>query len=114
VSLLPGGPEDPSLGARGKVLRIDPLTGDQTLVADSLVGATNVATDGTNVFVSELFAGKVTQVGPSGEKSTFYTAKDPAAVEWANGKLYVAKQVFNQEKGGSIVTVTPEATTTTE
>lgn len=43
VSLLPGGPEDPSLGARGSVVRVDPSTGDVTEVAKGFAGATNVA-----------------------------------------------------------------------
>ena len=32
VSTLPGGPEDPSLGARGKVYTVDPDTGDVTQI----------------------------------------------------------------------------------
>ena len=108
VSLLPGGPEDPSLGARGSVVRIDPLTGDQTVVAEGFAGATNVAVDGQDVFVTELFGGKVNHIPADGDPSVFYEAKQPAAIEWADGKLYVAIKVFNQKQGGSIVTVTPD------
>ena len=32
VTTLPGGPEDPSLGARGKVYTVDPATGDVTKI----------------------------------------------------------------------------------
>ena len=110
VSLLPGGPEDPSLGARGKVVRINPLNGDRTLVGEGFAAATNVAVDGDTVFVAELFGGRVSEINSDGV-STYYEAKQPAAIEWANGQLYVAKQVFNQKKGGSIVIVTEDGAT---
>jgi hypothetical protein len=108
VSLLPGGPEDPSLGARGSVVRIDPATGARTPVASGFAGATNVAVNGDTIYVSELFGGKVTAIAADGATSTFYEAKQPAAIEWANGKLYVAIKAMNQKTGGSIVTVTPD------
>ena len=37
VTSLPGGPEDPSLGANGRVLRIDPATGKVTTVVGGLI-----------------------------------------------------------------------------
>jgi len=107
VSLLPGGPEDPSLGARGSVVRIDPMTGTQTVLAQGFAGATNVAVDGDTTYVSELFGGKISAIAADGTVSTYYQAKQPAAIEFANGVLYAAIKVFNQEKGGSIVTITP-------
>ena len=110
VSLLPGGPEDPSPGARGKVVRVDPTTGDTDLVAKGFAGATNVAIGGEDVFVSELFGGVITADRRHGDRHHASTRrKQPAALEWANDQLYVAIEVFNQEKGGQIVIVTPEA-----
>lgn len=49
VSILPGGPESPALGARGKVFKVNASTGARTTVASGLLGATNVAvaSDGT-------------------------------------------------------------------
>jgi hypothetical protein len=108
VSLLPGGPEDAALGARGAVVRVDPLTGQDTELAGGFLGATNVAVAGDDVFVSELFGGKVSKIALDGTVSTFYEAKEPAAIEWFDGQLYVAIKVFNQKQGGSIVIVTPE------
>ena len=43
VSLLPGGPEDPSLGARGSVVSVNPRNGNATKLATGLLGGTNVA-----------------------------------------------------------------------
>ena len=43
VTTLPGGPEDPSLGARGKVYRVNLLNGNMKLLAKHFLGATGVA-----------------------------------------------------------------------
>ena len=59
VTSLPGGPEDPSLGARGSVLKIHPGTGEVRTVAKGLISATGLAVDrftGT-IAVTELFGG---------------------------------------------------------
>ena len=63
VSTLPGGPEDPSLGARGAVYKVNPSTGTVWKLADGLLGATNLAVgpDGT-VYATELFSGRVSVV----------------------------------------------------
>jgi len=104
VSLLPGGPEDPSLGARGSVYTVDPATGEVAFVAGGFVTATNVAVapDGT-VYVAELFGNQISRVvGTGGEPVV--ELPNPAAVEWADGKLYATVDVFGN---GSVVTVTP-------
>ena len=105
VSLLPGGPEDPSLGARGSVHRIDPATGETTMLADGFAAATNVAIGGSSIFVAELFGGQVTEIDGD-MRRVFSKANTPAAVEWADGKLYALIKVFNQKKGGSLVVLT--------
>ena len=107
VSLLPGGPEDPSLGARGSVHRMDPATGEHTMLADGLAAATNVALDGDTVYVTELFANLITRVAPDGTKTTFAQKSMPSAVEWANGKLYATVGIFS-DKGGKLIAMTPE------
>ena len=63
VSTLPGGPEDPSLGARGAVYKVNPSTGKVWKLAGGLLGATNLAVgpDGT-VYAAELFSGRVSVV----------------------------------------------------
>src|SRR4029450_3789544 len=43
VTTLPGGPEDPSLGARGKVYRVNPRNGHIKLVATGFAGGTKPA-----------------------------------------------------------------------
>src|SRR4051794_25579258 len=43
VTSLPGGPEDPSFGANGRLLKINPVTGKVTTVADGLLTPTGVA-----------------------------------------------------------------------
>jgi hypothetical protein len=104
VSTLPGGPEDPGLGARGAVYSVDPATGHVALVAGGFLGATNlaVAPNGT-IYVAELFGNRISTVSGGGAKP-FVEVPSPAAVEWADGKLYATVDVFGN---GSVVTITP-------
>jgi hypothetical protein len=104
VSSLPGGPEDPSLGARGAVYSINPATGEVTKVADGFLGATNVAVtpDGT-IYVAEMFGNQISTVSDGGAEP-LVDVPSPAAVEWSNGKLYATVDVFGN---GAVVTVTP-------
>lgn len=106
VSLLPGGPEDPSLGARGSVVRIDPASGAFTTLASGFAGATNVAVQGDSVFVSELFGGKISEIALDGAVSTFAEKNMPAAIEWADGRMFAAIAPF-APKGGKVVALTP-------
>lgn len=92
VSLLPGGPEDPSLGARGAVYKVNPVTGATKTVAGGFLGATNLAvTPRGDVYVSELFGNKVS-VLKKGSKTpkTFVDLPWATAVEYAGGSLYAA------------------------
>jgi hypothetical protein len=62
VSSLPGGPEDPSMGARGSVFKVTPR-GAVTKVAGGLVSPTGVAVaDNGDVYVSQLFSGAVARI----------------------------------------------------
>lgn len=90
VSLLPGGPEDPSLGARGAVYKVNASTGAATRVAGGFLGATNlaVAPEGT-VYVTELFGGKISKISRNGAVSTAATLERPLSVEVHGGYLYV-------------------------
>jgi hypothetical protein len=92
VSLLPGGPEDPSLGARGAVYTVNASSGAATRVAGGFLGATNlaVAPDGT-VYVTELFGGKISKISRNGAVSTAATIERPLSVEVHGGYLYVGQ-----------------------
>ena len=80
VSLLPGGPEDPSLGARGAVYKITPQ-GRVVRMAKGFLGATNLAvTPGGKVYVAELFKGRISTVR-NGRIVTVRSIKSPASVE---------------------------------
>lgn len=112
VSLLPGGPEDDSAGARGKVVRVDPHDGSITEVASGFLGAVDLAvTPNGTIYVAELFGGRISKVvGSSGE--TVVELDQPGAIEWARGQLYVTVNVlsFDEETGaplGAIVKVRP-------
>jgi hypothetical protein len=103
VTSLPGGPEDPSLGANGSVYKVDPKTGQVTLVATGFLGATGVAVEpnGT-LYVAELFGNQVSMISKSGVVTPVATFEQPAAVEWDKGRLYVSTNVFGD---GSIVSL---------
>ncbi len=101
VSMLPGGPEDASLGARGGVIRIAG-DGEFANLATGFLGATNVAIGkGGRIYVAELFGNRIS-VLRNGVISTVADVPSPAGVEYANGRLYVSTDVFGN---GSIVTI---------
>ncbi|HWM22721.1 MAG TPA: ScyD/ScyE family protein [Ilumatobacteraceae bacterium] len=103
VTTLPGGPEDPSLGARGSVYAVDPSNGDVALVAGGFLGATNLAIGKRGaIYVAELFGGRVSQI-VDGVPQTVVELPQPAGLEWANGKLYVSYDVFGPS--GKVATI---------
>lgn len=105
VTSLPGGAEDDSLGANGAVYRVDPRNGEVELVADGFLGATNLAVaPNRTIYVTELFAGRLSAVSRSGDVTTVAELVEPAAVEWQSGRLYVSTQVFGN---GTIVSLRP-------
>ncbi len=90
VSLLPGGPEDPSLGARGAVYKITPK-GKVIRMAKGFLGATNLAvTPGGKVYVAELFKGRISTVR-HGHLVTVRSLKSPVAVEVTKRNLFVGQ-----------------------
>lgn len=90
VSLLPGGPEDASLGARGKVYSVNPWSGRSRQVAGGFLGATNLAVsrNGT-IYVAELFGGKITAIRGS-HRWTVWSGARPLAVEVHGSSLWFA------------------------
>lgn len=97
VTTLPGGPEDPGLGARGAVYQIDPETGSVEQIASGLLGATNLAVGPQGViYVSELFAGRVSKIGDDGLPVTVVDLPTPSALEYHWGNLYVSYNVLSE------------------
>ncbi len=89
VSTLPGGPEDPSLGARGSVYRVDPRTGRSRLVATGFLGATDLAVgEDDEIYVTEFFGGKVDKI-VHGRVSTVRTGGAPLSLEVDDHVLYI-------------------------
>jgi hypothetical protein len=108
VTTLPGGPEDPSLGDRGSVYRVDPWTGKSTRVATGFAGATNLAvTPGGAIYVAELFAGQVSVIR-NGQARPFMQLANALSVGWGGGHLYAGTLVPFDDLGnpagtGSVV-----------
>lgn len=99
VTSLPGGPEDGTVP--GGVFSVDPDSGEVANVASGLVSATglDVAPNG-DIYVSELFAGRVTLVpAGGGEPSTYLEAPLPAAVEIKGNHLYTTENVLSGLSG---------------
>jgi hypothetical protein len=71
VSVLPGGPEDPVLGARGAVYRIDPDNGRVKLFADDVMSPTGLDMDDDgHVYVASLFGKGVLRLSAHSGKQT--------------------------------------------
>jgi hypothetical protein len=110
VSLLPGGPEDPSLGARGSVYTVSKSTGKATRVAGGFLGATNVALDDKGrIFVAELFAGQVSVI-ERGSVRPYVSLPAALSLVWSRGTLYAGTIAPTDEEGnptgtGSLVAI---------
>ncbi len=105
VTLLPGGPEDGSTGAQGRLVKVKAKTGKVREVASGFAGATGVAVAANgDVYVAQLFGGQVSRI-----KSGSTTVKPyaevmmPAAVEWADGHLYVSANVLSDPPKGMVL-----------
>jgi hypothetical protein len=110
VSLLPGGPEDPSLGARGSVYRVGLWNGHSTKVAGGFLGATNLALGPDHtIFVAELFGGRISMVR-DGHVEPYLDLPGALAVEWGGGHLYASTMAPMDDQGnpagnGSVVRI---------
>lgn len=102
VSTLPGGPEDPSLGARGAVHKVNPSTGEVVTIATGFVGTTNLAVERNTgiVLVTELFggpelSGQVSVILPGSDMAfTSIPVRSPAAIELRGGTVYITHDAF--------------------
>jgi hypothetical protein len=108
VTTLPGGPEDPSAGARGKLWRVNPRTGGAKVIASGFAGATNLAIGKRGeIYVAELFGGKISIVR-HGKKSDYLTLPGVVAVETTKGGELWAATLGNEDPPapGTIVKIT--------
>lgn len=97
VTTLPGGPEDPSLGARGGVYRVDPETGQVESVVTGLMSPTGLAVAPSgSMYVAELFGGRIAYVAPGASEptATWANAALPGDVELENGSLWATRKVM--------------------
>ena len=99
VTTLPGGPEDPSLGPRASVYKVDPKTGKVKKVVSGLLSATGLAVgESGKLFIAELFRGRIAQAMPGGEPGRLLQAPLPADVAIrSNGDIYATVQALPGE-----------------
>jgi DNA-binding beta-propeller fold protein YncE len=102
VSSLPGGPEDPSLGARGAIFRVNPWTGHARLWAEDILSPTGIAvSDSGDVYAASMFGNEIVKIDAwTREASQFLAMDGPAAVELSGETLYAtAGFSFGQPTG---------------
>ena len=99
VTSLPGGPEDPSFGARGAVFKVDPDNGHVKVFADKILSPTGLAVDNDgDVFVASLFGMGVLKIdGDSGRQSTLLSAGLTADVALQGSTLYATVNALPPE-----------------
>lgn len=110
VSLLPGGPEDASFGARGSVYRVNARSGHAHKIAGGFLGATNVALgDHGRILVAELFAGKVSVID-HGSARKYVDLPNALSLVWGDDTLYAGTLGTMDDQGnptgpGSLVAI---------
>lgn len=99
VSSLPGGPEEPVLGVRGAIFRINPATGDVQLYADRILTPTGIAFGPRGeLYVASLFGGGIYRVpAGGGPAQLFLQAALPADVTVSGSTLYATTNVLGPE-----------------
>ncbi len=108
VTTLPGGPEDPRAGARGKLWKVNPYSGNAWVIASGFAGATNLAIGRHGeIYVAEFFGGKISVV-KWGKKSTYLTLPGVVAVETSKSGQLWAATMGNEDPPapGTIVKIT--------
>ena len=90
VTSLPGGPEDPSLGARGAIFRVNAWTGNTHVWAEDILSPTGLAiTDNGDVYVASMFGNEIIKFDAwTCDRSQFLAIDGPAAVEVRGSNLY--------------------------
>lgn len=89
VSVLPGGPEDPALGARGAVYKINPDSGRVKLFADDVMSPTGIDMDEDgHVYVASLFGEGVLRLSHSGKQTVVLPGMLTADVDIRGETIY--------------------------
>ena len=90
VTSLPGGPEDPAMGARGAIYKVDPDGDEVELVADDILTPTGLAlADNGDMYVASLFGDGVLRIDPdSGEQTVVLAAGFSADVDLRGDTVY--------------------------
>jgi hypothetical protein len=97
VSVLPGGPEGPALGARGAVYKITPRH-KVIRIHGGFAGATNLAVWNNKVYVAELFGGRISTIR-NGKLVTVRSLAQPVSVEATKYKLFVGQLAPTDQNG---------------
>lgn len=98
VTSLPGGPEDPALGARGAVFRVNPDDGEVKVFADEIMSPTGIDMDDAgNVYVASLFGEGVLKFSAhSGKQSLVLSAMLTADVNVSGDKIYATVNTLSE------------------
>jgi sugar lactone lactonase YvrE len=110
VTSLPGGPEDGSFGAAGRVLKLNPANGKARTVVRHLVSPTGLAVDANgDLYVAQLFPGVISKVTAGSHRAKpFVEVPLPADVEVVPGGLVATANALPGKKPqGQVVTITP-------
>jgi hypothetical protein len=103
VSLLPGGPEDASFGARGSAWKLDANGSHLTQIGSGFLGTTNIAVSPSgDVYVSELFRGQVSKI-VNGHGVAVAALPGPIGLEYAGGSLYAGVIAQTDENTGEVL-----------
>ena len=101
VTSLPGGPEDGSLGALGRVFKVHSETGKVVQLASGFSGATNLAVSSRgDIYVAEMFGNKISVVKKGYHKArTFLETTTPGALEIHDNRLYATTHALPDFSG---------------
>ena len=101
VTSLPGGPEDPALGARGAIFKVSPDGDEVKLVAEDIMSPTGLAlADNGDMYVASLFGDGVLKVDPdSGEQTVVLAAGFTADVDLRGKTLYATVNALPGPEG---------------
>lgn len=92
VTSLPGGPEDPAMGANGSVYRINPATGRIKKLTGGLLSPVGIAISPTgDAYISTLFASTILKVPFNGSPEPFAEVPFPGDVEFHDGFVYATE-----------------------